>query len=1227
MLVYGLPIASSLAFVRLATSVVGVPTRSLWVFLLWWLAMSLSATAVVSLVYAVSRRFLPLGALLDLSLVFPDESPSRFRLALRSGTVENLEERLRDLRLANEAPTAQEAAEILLQLAGALDVHDRITRGHAERVRAYSYSLGKQLRLGGDELDRLNWAALLHDIGKLGVSPEILNKPGNPTDEEWLQLRAHPLYGETLVEPLQKWLGVWTGAVGYHHEHWDGSGYPRGIAGEEIPLAGRIVAIADVYDVITSARSYKEPASPTEARAELARCSGTQFDPRLVRAFVNISLGKMRLVMGPLSWLSHAPLLARMPLTPFLGASLGGAAVIASAAVTGITGLPDAAHAASFATRPATPIVESLQALGPVRQLRRRLATVRVRADKSRAKPPATDATRPVSVAGATEVPAPLAPTELSPTEPSSTGQSAEPTTPARVPSTPSQAGPAPAPTPPPPRATPPTPQPPPAPAPTPVPPVVPPSPPAPPAPNAAPSFTAGANQTVLEDTGAQSVAGWATAISPGPVSEVTQNVSFIVSTDNPGLFSVQPAVAPNGTLTYIAAANANGSATITVTASDDGGTANGGADTSAASTVTITVTAVNDTPGFTAGANQTKLEDAGVQTVAGWATGITLGPADEASQTVTFGVSNDTPGLFSVQPAIAADGTLTYIPAANANGLATITVTASDDGGGADTSAASTFTITVTAVNDAPTFTAAANQTTLEDGGAQTVAGSATAITPGPTDEASQTVTFSVANDTPGLFSVQPAVAPDGTLTYTPAANANGLATVTVTAIDDGGGADTSAASTFTITITAVNDAPSFTAGANQITLEDAGTQTVAGWATAISPGPANESAQNISFTVSADIPGLFSTQPAIAANGTLTYTPAANANGSATITVTALDNGGGANTSAPSTATITITAVNDPPSFTAGANQTTLEDAGAQTVAGWATAITPGPADEASQTVTFNVTNDNPGLFTVQPAVAPNGALTYTAATNANGLATVTVTAIDGGGGANTSAPSTATITITAVNDAPSFTAGANQTTLEDAGTQTVAGWATAISAGPANESAQNISFTVSADIPGLFSTQPAIAANGTLTYTPAANANGSATITVTALDDGGGANTSAASTITITIAAVNDTPSFTAGGNQSALSLLGARTVAGWATGITPGPADEASQTVTFSVTNDNPGLFAVQPAVAPNGTLTYTPNAITLGSATVTVRVIDNGGGSDTSGPQTFTITVL
>jgi large repetitive protein len=217
---------------------------------------------------------------------------------------------------------------------------------------------------------------------------------------------------------------------------------------------------------------------------------------------------------------------------------------------------------------------------------------------------------------------------------------------------------------------------------------------------------------------------------------------------------------------------------------------------------------------------------------------------------------------------------------------------------------------------------------------------------------------------------------------------------------------------------------------------------------------------------------------------------------------------------------------------------------------------------------------------------------------------------------------------------NVAPSFTAGANPTVLEDASAQSVP-WATNISPGPPSEASQNVSFTVSSDNPALFSTQPAMAPDGTLTYTPDADANGAATVTVTAHDDGGtaggGVDTSAPSTFTLTVSPVNDSPRFTAGPNQSVVSLLGAQSVPGWATGISPGPANESSQTVTFTVTNNNPGLFAVQPAVGANGTLTYTPTLLAVGSATVTVKAVDNGGtgsgGIDTSPPQTFTISIL
>jgi hypothetical protein len=123
------------------------------------------------------------------------------------------------------------------------------------------------------------------------------------------------------VDPLRPWLGDWVDAATQHHERWDGTGYPLGLAGHDISLAGRIVAIADAFDVMTAARSYKKPLPAAQARAELTRNSGAQFDPQLVRSFLEISLGRMRRVIGPLGVLAHFPDFLRVPLTAALSST------------------------------------------------------------------------------------------------------------------------------------------------------------------------------------------------------------------------------------------------------------------------------------------------------------------------------------------------------------------------------------------------------------------------------------------------------------------------------------------------------------------------------------------------------------------------------------------------------------------------------------------------------------------------------------------------------------------------------------------------------------------------------------------------------------------------------------------------------------------------------------------------------------------------------------------
>jgi hypothetical protein len=757
---------------------------------------------------------------------------------------------------------------------------------------------------------------------------------------------------------------------------------------------------------------------------------------------------------------------------------------------------------------------------------------------------------------------------------------------------------------------------------------------------NDPPTFTLGANPvSSLEDAGLQTLAGYASNISAGPTpDEASQTVTFTVTNDNNALFSVQPAISSSGTLTYTTAPNASGSANVTVVAHDNGGTANGGSDTSASQNFNIFVTAVNDAPSFTKGNDVTVLEDSGAYSQANWATAISAGPADESSQTVSFNVTNNNNALFSAQPAVDASGTLTFTPAPNANGTATVSVAAHDDGGtangGVDTSAAQTFTITVTAVNDAPSFTSGGNVTVLEDSGAYSAAW-ATAISAGPADESSQTVSFTTSNDNNALFSAQPSIAADGTLTFTPAPDANGTAIVTVTAHDDGGtangGVDTSAAQTFTITVTAVNDAPSFDIGGDQHVLEDAGAQTVAGFATNISAGPANESGQTLTFQLTNTHSGLFSVQPAIdPATGNLTYTLSSDNNGYATVYVTLKDNGGTANggvdTSVTKSFTIFVTAVNDPPQFTKGADQSVLEDSGAHTVAGWATDIIAGPGDEqASQTVTFTTSNNNTSLFTVQPSVDPSGNLTYTLAADAFGVATVSVVAHDDGGTANggsdTSAAQTFTITVVGVNDAPSFTKGPDVAVVSDAGPQTYVSWATNISAGPANESSQTVSFLVSNDNNGAFTAQPAVDSAGTLTFTTAVSAPTTTVhVSVAAHDNGGTANggvdTSAAQTFNINITHANQPPvagadSFDAVGNtELAVSTASTQASSLVATGsVLANDSDPDGDPIVAAFSSASAGASVT---VNPDGTFTYLPPAGFTGDDTFTYTVSDDHG---------------
>jgi putative nucleotidyltransferase with HDIG domain len=181
--------------------------------------------------------------------------------------------------------------ETIRSLAAAIDAKDSYTHGHSRRVTDLSVGIALEMGLAKTEVDTIRHASLLHDVGKIGISEQILLKPGRLTDEEFETIKSHPHIGAGILNSIEFLKNVCE-IIKHHHERYDGRGYPSALNADEIPLGSRIICVADSFDAITSHRPYRKPLTFQEAIDEVVRCAGSQFDPKVVDAFIRLRNSK-----------------------------------------------------------------------------------------------------------------------------------------------------------------------------------------------------------------------------------------------------------------------------------------------------------------------------------------------------------------------------------------------------------------------------------------------------------------------------------------------------------------------------------------------------------------------------------------------------------------------------------------------------------------------------------------------------------------------------------------------------------------------------------------------------------------------------------------------------------------------------------------------------------------------------------------------------------------------
>lgn len=736
---------------------------------------------------------------------------------------------------------------------------------------------------------------------------------------------------------------------------------------------------------------------------------------------------------------------------------------------------------------------------------------------------------------------------------------------------------------------------------------------------NDSPTLAALPNLVLNENAGRQSVVlsgigtGSAQENQPLTVSATSTDAKLVAN-----LSTVYASPGTTGTLTFELVPFASGVATITVTVSD-GQTKN----SSVVRSFTVAVNSVNQPPTIDALANLTLGSNAGRQEIA--LAGISSGATNEAQQLSVVALSSNPeviphPTVTYTSPAT--QGSLAFTPSGG-SGSATITVTV-NDGDVNDNLATRTFVVTVNLANEPPTLGVLSNITLQEDAGPQTIALSG--ISAGSATE-DQTLTITAVSSNPDVVP-HPTVkylspAATGSLSLTPKPDAFGVATISVT-VNDGHSMANTTTKSFVVTVTPVNDVPTLNPIAAVVVNENAGAQMIA--LTGIGSGSVQEE-QTITVTTASSNPALVLT-PAVsyvspASTGSLTFTPAGGA-GTATITVTVSD-GEAVQNVVTRSFTVTVNAMNEPPTLAAVPDIKIAEDASTQSVS--LSGIGSGSATE-TQRLVVTATSSNPEIVP-HPVVkytspSPAGTLVFTPLRDAHGSATISVTVNDGHTMANTTTR-TFLVTVSQVNDAPTLDDIAPIVLNENNGDKSIT--LTGISSGAENEN-DPLTLTAVSSNPSLVSnpriayTSPARTA--TLTFTPGGG-SGAATVTVT-VNDGQAASSTTTRSFLVTVNPMNEPPTLAA--LEDLTIDEDSRAVGVLLAGITSGNENEA-QTLKITAVSSDPGLIP-HPVVtyqspATTGSLSLTPAVDAFGTATITVTV-DDGHSLANTFQRSFTVTV-